>query len=285
MSNPHLPQEILEYIVDFVHDDPQTLERCCLVSKSWVPRARKHLFANIYFFSAGSLESWKKTFPDVANSPACYARTLFVGCPQVVVGADAEEGGWIQAFSGVTSLAMDNGNQNLNASEISLTPFHRFSPTLKSLRVHGITPPYPQLFDFIRSFPLLEDLNLAGHDYLLYDGGDTHGPKTITLSASPPFTGSLDLDIFGGSGEIMRRLLDFPNGLHFRKLAFSWRPRGDLRAVTELVTRCSHTLESLDVKYNSHRTSIRIRIHTNDLILFLVGPESALFNLSKATKL
>ncbi|KAF9644347.1 hypothetical protein BDM02DRAFT_3103092, partial [Thelephora ganbajun] len=47
--HPYLPPETLDYIVDFLHDNRETLEQCCLVSKSWVPRARKHLFADIKF--------------------------------------------------------------------------------------------------------------------------------------------------------------------------------------------------------------------------------------------
>ncbi|KAF9645264.1 hypothetical protein BDM02DRAFT_3073690, partial [Thelephora ganbajun] len=52
MSSPHqshLPPEILDYIVDLLHDEPETLKQCCLVSKSWVSRTRKHLFANVEF--------------------------------------------------------------------------------------------------------------------------------------------------------------------------------------------------------------------------------------------
>ncbi|KAF9644805.1 hypothetical protein BDM02DRAFT_3066647, partial [Thelephora ganbajun] len=52
MSNPYhvcLPPEILDYIVDFLHDTPETLKQCCLVSKSWVSRTRKSLFADIEF--------------------------------------------------------------------------------------------------------------------------------------------------------------------------------------------------------------------------------------------
>ncbi|KAF9644814.1 hypothetical protein BDM02DRAFT_3067122, partial [Thelephora ganbajun] len=52
MSNPyqvHLPPEILDCIVDFLRDQPETLKQCCLVSKSWVSRARSHLFTNVEF--------------------------------------------------------------------------------------------------------------------------------------------------------------------------------------------------------------------------------------------
>ena len=95
MPTPYLPPEILDYIVDFLHDEPEALDECCLVSKSWVPRIRRKLFAEIKILSERHLKLWKKLFPDVANSPACYVRTLFVGCPRCVVESDAGEGGWI----------------------------------------------------------------------------------------------------------------------------------------------------------------------------------------------
>jgi len=37
-SNPYLPPEILDYIVDLLHNSPNALKECCLVSKSWIPR-------------------------------------------------------------------------------------------------------------------------------------------------------------------------------------------------------------------------------------------------------
>jgi len=284
LMNPYLPPEILDYIVDLLHGEPEALKECCLVSTSWVSRTRKHLFAHIRFRSADDLRSWKKTFQDVANSPARHTHTLSVGRPRHVVAADAEEGGWIQAFSGVASLDVDS-NHFLEASEVSLTPFHRFSPTLKSLHIRPIRLPYPQLFDLICSFPLLEDLNLKGGDGL-FDGDDyPHGSQTVAPSTSPPFTGSLSLNIYGGLGEILRQLLDLPNGLHFRTLTFLWDREKYLRWIRELVVKCSHTLESLDVAYIYRCTSIRICDHTNNLIVFLVAPASASFSLSKATKL
>ena len=33
MSSPHLPPEILDYIVDLLHDKSDILGECCLVSK------------------------------------------------------------------------------------------------------------------------------------------------------------------------------------------------------------------------------------------------------------
>ena len=39
----HLVQDLVDYITDFLHDDPATLMQTSLVSKAWVGRARVHL--------------------------------------------------------------------------------------------------------------------------------------------------------------------------------------------------------------------------------------------------
>jgi len=207
-----LSQEILDYTIDLLHDKPEILKRCCLVSKSWVPRTRKYLFADIKFHSADDLGSWKKTFPDIANSPAYYARTLSVGCPRLVIALDGEEG-CIRAFSGVTSLHLDSRSRHLSASEVSLAPFYKFSPSLKSLCMGPIIFPYPGLFDFILSFPLLEDLSLTGYGDPQFDDDGPYGTQTTVPLMSPPLTGSLDFHIFRWAGDVAQRLLDLPNGL------------------------------------------------------------------------
>jgi hypothetical protein len=82
-----------------------TPKRCCLASKPWISCTRKHLFADIGFQTEGHPKLWKETFLDPSTSPACYAKTLILGCSQVVVAADAEPGGWIRGFPCVVCLA------------------------------------------------------------------------------------------------------------------------------------------------------------------------------------
>src|SRR6266540_1354321 len=87
MSDPVFPPEILDYILDFLHKEPETLKQCCLVSKSWVPRTRQYLFSDIGFYSARTLKSWNNTFPDPTNSPAHHVSTLVIDCyPKDVEG-------------------------------------------------------------------------------------------------------------------------------------------------------------------------------------------------------
>jgi len=238
MSNPRLPREILDYAVDLLHDKPDALKQCCLVSKSWVPRTRRHLFADINFNSFDDLEAWKKTFPDPVNSPAYHTRSLSVACPRFVTVADAEEGGWIREFSRVVRFKL-----HIHHPETSLVPFHNFSPALKSILLINSLP-RSRIFNLVCSLPLLENLSI--HESRIseagYDGIDFQ-PLT-----SPPLTGTFGFSSMGEMGPIVRWLLDLPGGFHFRDLALTWRNEEDGRWITELVVGCSDTLECFDIR-------------------------------------
>jgi len=243
MSNPLLPSETIDHIVDMLHDTPKTLRNCSLVAKSWVPRTRMHLFADVKFSSPKALESWKKTFPDPSNSPAFHTLTLSVNCYWTMEAADAEENGWIRAFSRVVRLELE-----CYTPGVSLPLFHGLSPVLKSLRLTYFRQD-SYIPDFFCSFPLLEDLNLISHAYAEWDL-----PLTINPLTSPALTGTLQLSAFEGAETIVRQLLDLPNGAHFRKLVLPHRDRGDFHWVRDLVAGCSETLKYIDMAYRYPRS-------------------------------
>jgi hypothetical protein len=231
MSSP-LPPEILDLIVDHLHDEPTALRACCVVSKSWIHRTRTHLFANVEFHpSTSSIELWKKAFPDPSNSPAHHTRSLTARGLFVVTAADVDAGGWIRAFDNLIYLHLEPLSWE---ERFSLIPFHGLSPTLRSLR---LTCFFLEVLDLICSFPLLEDLTLISPGY----ASDAWNiPPT-----SPKLTGSLNLNIFGGILPIARRLLSLPNGLHFTKIAV--RLDKCTHSMMDLVSGCSDTLESISV--------------------------------------
>ena len=232
MSNPYLPLEILDYIVDLLHDDPNALKECCLVSKSWIPWTRKHLF------------TWKQIFPDPSTSPACYAKSLHVGCPHVVTAADADAGGWIRGFSRVVELRLNTHSAYPNESGISLVPFHRLSPAIKSFRMGFSAVPPSRIFDLILSFPLLEDLTIGTS---INNGSRPDGLPATIQPSNPVFSGSLELPLNGGTTPIARRLLFLPGGIHFRRLVLMWDYKEEISLAMALVEECSYTLESLDI--------------------------------------
>jgi hypothetical protein len=232
MSCP-LPSDIFDLILDHLRDEPTTLKACCVVSKSWIHRARTHLFARVEFRASKShIELWKKKFSDPSNSPARHTRSLSVRGIPSITAADTDEGGWISTFHNIVHLHLESGG-----SEDSLTPFYGLSPTLRSLR---LTTTPVEVLDLICSFPLLEDLTLVCL------GREDDGWSTP--STSPKLTGFLDLRSFGEIRHTARRLLDLPDGLHFTKITVECYTE-DVGSIMDLVSRCSDTLESLSISY------------------------------------
>ena len=250
MSHPNLPPELLDHIVDFLHHSEDALKNCCLVSKLWTPRTRKHIFADIQFRTIDDLESWKAIFPDPSTSPACYTKTLYINYYNVTTAAAAQEDCSVSAFSSVIDLTMQPPQRESKSVAISLAPFHGFSPALQSLRVSyaGLTPSH--IFGLICSFPLLEDLSVGIPDNGPIKNSDNSfqkQPAIIQPSSSPPLTGSLGLYVDGGMDPFVSLLLSLPNGLHFRNLDLDWHPAADVSSSTELVEGCCSTLESLKI--------------------------------------
>jgi len=232
MSCP-LPREILDLIVDYLHDDPTSLGSCCLVSKSWIHPARTHLFAAVNLQDGGCFGRWKETFPDPTNSPAHHARTLLIDDFNFATAAD---GCIISTFCGIVRLHVV-----LYRREIPLAPLYGLSPAIRSLRVGIDSCNLSEIFDLVCSLPLLEDLMLVSSTHDLGDGG-WNAPST-----SPRLTGFLKLSLSGGIRSTTPLLLSLPSGIHFTKIAVFWYDKEDVRWTMCLVSGCSSTLEFLRI--------------------------------------
>lgn len=42
-----IPPEIHDYVIDFLHDNPEALKTCSLVSRAWIPTSQYHIFRHI----------------------------------------------------------------------------------------------------------------------------------------------------------------------------------------------------------------------------------------------
>ena len=257
MSNRCFPAELLDHVVDHLHDTRDALERCCLVSKSWVPRAREHLFADIEFRTAGALQSWKNAFPDPSTSPARFSKSLAISYPDIITVADPGESDWILAFSRVVRFAV-NIHLGVNESRISLVPFYGFSPIIKSLSVLSLSDiPSPQIYNLIHSFPLLQDISVsvfAGNwvlSRILDHSNGGHPRATVRASSPSACTGYLRLSRAGGMSPIASQLLSLPCGLHFRELTFAWNKESDVSSTMALVEKCCRTVESLYILHGN----------------------------------
>jgi len=252
MMSSSLPPEILDFIIDHLRDEPTTLKTCCVVSKSWVPRTRRHLFARVTFYDSKShVQLWKKAFPDPSNSPAHHTHTLSIYGTWGITTADAGADGWIPTFRNVVHL------QLTHMDLASLVPFYGLSPTIRSLSLNCTTT--SNVFDLVCSFPLLEDLAL-GTFFIMrnVDGWD------IPLT-SPKLTGTLDLSTFEGARLITGRLLNLPGGLRFSKINTLFFDE-NAKLLTDLVSSCSGNLEFLTISYRPQRASPSAPVTSQHLI-------------------
>ena len=259
MPTPSLPEELLDYIVDFLNGDRVTLKCCSLACKSWVPRARRHLYDFVLFHAPRKLQAWKTAFPDPSRSPAFYTRYLYVDCFQDVTAADGEEGGWIPTFSRVAYFWVE-AREN-SGSLISFTPFHGFSPALETLHITCTTIPSSSIFDLILSFPLLKNVAVLTYEGLTDAAGifNDRPPTPPQLRPSSPFafTGCLELSIRVGMNPIASRFLSLLGCLHFQKLHLTLHKENDVLFAAALVESCCATLESLYLNCTPIGTCIR----------------------------
>jgi hypothetical protein len=238
MSSP-LPPEILDLIVGFLHDEPDALKACCLVSKSWIHRTREYLFAHVEFSMKSHIRIWKKTFPDPHNSPARYTGSLSIRTSQVATPMDMGAGGRIRTFSGVVRLRVDTSDH----TKVTFVSLRGLSPTLKSLHLVCWTavPPPSEIFGLVCSFPLLEDLALS------FLSNESEVDRWSIPSTSPKLTGCLELTTLSGFRSTVHPLLELPGGLHFSKIIVSCFSEG-IELTADLVSKCSATLECLTVR-------------------------------------
>ena len=235
-----LPPEILDLVVEHLYSERPALKTCCLVSKSWVPRARRHLFFRVRFHSReSSVESWMKAFPDPSNSPAHYTRDLSIRTLRDIIVATTIGDTWICTFCNIVNLTVEASVWD--CSRASLVPLHALSPSLESLCLIHNSIPSSDVFSFICSFPSLEALSLIS----IGDGDEEANISTLP-STSPRFTGALCLVMRGGMRSDIRRLIALPGGLHFTKIWVGCLAE-DLGSITSLVSACRDTLVSFTI--------------------------------------
>lgn len=276
-----LHPEILNLIVDLLHDEPETLKACCVVSKTWIYRTRKHLFNHVKFLSRRChVSRWREIFPDPQNSPVHHTRILSIFFFEFITAADANT---LLTFCRIPHLNINTIQWPYDQS-VPLVPLRGFFPAIRSLHLTFSSVQIPDILALVCSFPVLDDLSLVGY------GSGNSGKVWNTPSASPRLAGSLELRGGGLRGGCIRRtirnLLDFPNGLQFEKIAAEWTVLEAVESTVDLVSRCSDTLEHLEITNYQKGTLLRLqRLHDNFSSLRIDPLRGVILDLSKATKL
>jgi hypothetical protein len=88
-TKPKLPPELIDYIIDYLHDNIWDLRSCALVSKTWLPSCRFHIFYRISICSYGSSEiCYHRLYEFIQQTPclASYVRDLkFIDNPDAAL--------------------------------------------------------------------------------------------------------------------------------------------------------------------------------------------------------
>ena len=194
-----------------------------------------------------SITLWRSYFPGM---PAPRARSLSIGAVTTKLLR------WILSFDQLEELTVDDWGWRDLYKPVSLPVLRALSErgssrTLKFLRLVRHSFSLSDAFDFIYSFPNIENLHLDVREPF-----ENYPELKIAPPTPPRFTGSLVLDVTlrgglsGGIGPIVSKLVSTPGGLHFSSIKMVCPIVTD-RSATRLVSRCSRTLKSLHVEYTA----------------------------------
>ncbi len=61
-SSLSVPQELLDNILDFLHDDIPTLRTCSLVSHAFLPCSRYHIYSNVFIVHIAELDLFREQY-------------------------------------------------------------------------------------------------------------------------------------------------------------------------------------------------------------------------------
>ncbi|KAJ7184764.1 hypothetical protein C8R46DRAFT_466351 [Mycena filopes] len=75
-SHPILPPEVIDMIIDNLHNHPRTLRACGLVSRNWLGRSRHYLFMKAIYVAARDLEGFHGLLKSPYNTLAFHLRNI-----------------------------------------------------------------------------------------------------------------------------------------------------------------------------------------------------------------
>ena len=249
---PRTPQEVTDKILAHLAADSDlgSLRSCTLVSKSWIPLCRQHLFHTVTFTWL-SIEGWLETFPVPEESPAHLVRCLGIqlGLSDNEPEKVFEHSPWFTNVERVIISAR-------HGWPLHIRPHWRLPQSTTSLTLNVDVITLAGIMSIMTGLPNLDNLSLSGTFLLnrflsLEDGMDPRGR----------FGGRLRL--IGGLAEetLMETLLEIPTGLRFTEVEIRCT-RNVLLPTVSLVEGCSKTLVKLSYtislysKYRSSRSNL-----------------------------
>ena len=236
-----IPQDIVDEILDHLAADSdfESLRACALVSRSWAPSCRRHLFhtADLTWLR---VNGWLYSFPLPEESPAHHFRVLRL----TIRGNNWFPDKFLEhapRFTNVRELSLFGGEDYFGSRPPSRW---RLPESITSLTIDGSCGiSFAAIWDIMAQLPKLDDLNLWG-DFIPVDRRALLEIGTVPRGR---FGGELVVrGIHYGNAEPMKLLSEIPTAFHFTKVEI-YCARQYIPSVIRLVERCRKTLVKLSL--------------------------------------
>ena len=261
----HLAQELVDYIIDFLHDDPTSLIQLSLVSRAWVSRARVHRWETMKIIGQ------ELTFSNLSYlPPLCgYVKVLRFRWPTGSVQASTA----LDCFEQSTlhTLIIFSREFYLLDEQTIRRCFAKFPcGSITTLQLHDISPIHRNLIVLLSLFPNADNLSISVSRYW----GTAPNPdrlgnhdKEIAQCTSPHrFRGSFKLsdppcNVFGGCrrSKLLRTIAVFPLQFQTVSLDTAEYERGE---TSIFLKSCSKTARKLFVRLGPRKYQPWVSFHT-----------------------
>lgn len=176
MASPILSPELLDTVIDFLHDDVDTLKHCGLVCRQWYPSSRYHLFRSVKFTWLGPYRdecavgggTVKGIIQDKLTLAASFVRVLHLDItvkgPFIIAADTAARLSDSPSFPVLTYLTMNSWTR-WEGIPISIREWSkRISTGIVFMKIKDITFGARDFLDLMASMGQLEGLALGTSD-------------------------------------------------------------------------------------------------------------------------
>ena len=242
---PRIPEDIIDEILDHLAADSdfKSLRACALLSRSWVPSSRRHLFHTVDL-TWGKMDRWYNTFPVPEESPAHHVLVLHIS-NNAIDWVPVKFFDHAPRFTNVRKLFLFGGEHCAGPRVPSLWKLPESVTSLAISASNGAS--LVKIWEIVAQLPNLDDLSLQGR-FIQADRSALLGIGTVPRGR---FGGKLVLRNVYGAGRGHIEFLEILTGSPFSRVEIDYA-REYIPAVIRLVEACSQTIVklSLNVRYS-----------------------------------
>jgi hypothetical protein len=264
MTDLSIPLEIVDIVLDYLHQDLETVSACSLVCKSWFPSARYHLFADTNLDDENAYSFVRLLHTEYSTVPRFITR--------IAAKDTCETGRWLPTvfpcLSRLPSLSSVSITSTFEAcfTEATLFALGTFDNLLELKLTECAFSDFTQVQELLTSLPTLERLHLEA------DWPEPVDVKPTDLSPSPHLR---ELYLRCEATRLLDWFLMMPNMAPVEKLTLHGIDSFDLPIVVRYLEALGPSLTHLSIYpsgrlYDALCSQVNLSTHPNLQYLKLV---------------